>query len=62
VDDGLRALKPVEGSPGEWHDIPLGAVEPRHYQLNCPCEPELRVTTKDGRLKSVWVHRRRVTT
>lgn len=50
------ALYPAPGHAGEWHYLPDGG----HDFDNCPCEPELRVSTgDDGELRSVWAHKAR---
>lgn len=47
-------LIPAPERGGEWHDFP----DDDHQLADCPCDPELHVSTgDDGQLRSVWAHR-----
>lgn len=48
---------PAPSKGGEWHALPHN--DDSHDFENCPCEPELHVSDKDGDLRSVWIHRTR---
>ena len=50
-------LMPAPSKGGEWHALPHN--DDSHDFENCPCEPELHVSDKDGDLRSVWIHRTR---
>lgn len=54
----IETLIPAPDSSGEWHSAPADD-EQQHSMRNCDCDPQLQVSTKDGKLLSVWVHRKR---
>lgn len=50
-------LMPAPGRLGEWHELPLN--DDGHDFDRCPCDPELRVTSNSGELRTVWIHHAR---